>query len=203
MGQFQLASLFWIALFSQGDEAGWQVSVELIDTTGIPPAAVEDLKREVEAIYASASVRIQWVAEGVHVHLPDNAARVYILHRLPARIETRLRAFRGKSPLAVTLGEPGSGTSQAIYVSCSALFGQASSGMERPETMGRALGRVVAHELAHRFVSRDHSRSGILREGLLPSDLTGPVKDLLFTKEQAILLRRVAEPVAAQVSARN
>jgi hypothetical protein len=204
MGNIHLASLFWIALFGQGDDAAWQVSVELVDTTGMPSSAMEALQSEVEEIYASASVRIQWLQEGVHIHLPEHAARVYILDRLPAMLGTRLRTFRGKTPMAVTLGGSGSESGHAIYVSRSEVSGKASSGMTLlSASLGRAMGRVVAHELAHRFVSRDHSRSGILREGLLPSDLTGPVTELLFTKEQVSLLRRVAQPVAEHVSAQK
>jgi len=69
-----------------------------------------------------------------------------------------------------------------------------------PEAPGRPFGRVVAHELARRFVSRAHSRSGILKQGFLPSDLTGPGGELHFTKEQVRVLRRIAQPLAWPLS---
>jgi hypothetical protein len=199
-----LASLFWTALLSHGREEGWQVSVELTDTTEMPSTAMEELKREVEEIYWAASVRIQWLPEGDAVHLPEHAGRVYILDRLPAMLETRLRAFRDKLPMAVSLGERGSRSAQAIYVSYSAVFEKTSrSTALSPEAMGRAFGRVVAHELAHRFVSRDHGRTGILREGFLSSELTGLKNDLRFTEAQLSALHQVAQPILEHASARK
>ncbi len=203
MGQVYLSSLFLTALLSQSEEVGWQLSVELVDSTGMPSAAMEALEREVEAIYASAGIRIEWLTETV-VPLPEHAARVYVLERLPAMLETRLRAFRGRTVMAASFGVSGGEGSQAIYVSRSAVSATASSGAALSrEAMGKALGRVVAHELAHRFISQHHSRLGILREGLLPSDLTGSGGGLHFTIEQAALLRRVSRPVAGAVSARK
>jgi hypothetical protein len=65
-----------------------------------------------------------------------------------------------------------------------------------------ALGRVLAHELAHRFITGGHSRDGVLREELLAGDLTDPGADFRFTDEQISLLHEVAQPVGAPVAAK-
>jgi hypothetical protein len=202
MGQVHLACLFLMVFLSGAEGASGRLSVELVDATGMPPEAMEELKREVEAIYAIASVRIEWSPQSAD-QLEEHGARAYIVHRLPAMLETRLRAFHGRRPMAASFGGKGGEATQAIYVSRTAVSANASSGgVLPPDWLGRALGRVLAHELAHRFISRDHSRDGILREELLPGDLTDPGTDLHFTNEQISLLREVDQPFAAPVAAK-
>ena len=177
----------------------WEISVALTDTTGLPSEVMSELKREVEAIYATASVQIQWSSEG-SLGLAEHTARVYLLHRLPAMLETRLRAFRRERPMAAAFGERGSVTAQAIYVSRSAVCASATPGTPdslSSEDLATALGRVVAHELAHRFVSREHAPRGILKAALRGSELTGPAGGPHFTDEEVRLLREMARPVSA------
>ena len=177
----------------------WEISVALTDTTGLTSEVMSDLKREVEAIYATASVQIQWSSEG-SLGLAEHTARVYVFHRLPAMLETRLSAFRGERPMAAAFGERGSVTAQAIYVSRSAVCASAAPGTPdslSSEDLATALGRVVAHELAHRFVSREHAPRGILKAAFRGSELTGPAGGPHFTDEEIRLLRGMARPVSA------
>jgi hypothetical protein len=153
------------------------------------------LMREVEAIYESGSVEIQWLTE-TSVQLPDHAARVFLLERLPAKLETRILMFRRQRAMAVSLGEGTAG--QVIFVSRPAVCA-AAYGIECDfslESLGVALGRVVAHELAHRFVSRDHSPSGILKASLRGGELTGSARGPYFTAEEMVFLHRIALPIS-------
>jgi hypothetical protein len=69
--------------------------------------------------------------------------------------------------------------------------------------LGRALGRVVSHELAHRFVDMRHSRNGILKSDLGQGDLTREsAKDLRFLPDQLEKLQKVACRVDEEVGVR-
>jgi hypothetical protein len=178
-----------------GDATGWEIWVELTDKTGLPSAVMDTLMREVEAIYEGASVEVRWLTESSAL-LPDHAARVFVLERLPAKLETRIRMFRRQRAMAVSLGA--GPANQAIFVSrpavCASAYGFACDFSLEP--LGVALGRVVAHELAHRFVSRDHSPGGILKASLRGGELTGPSRGPHFTAEEIDVLRRIARPVS-------
>ena len=172
-----------------------QVSVELADATGLSLDVMSRLRTEVEQIYMRAGVRIEWLSEGP-VAVPPHMARVYILEELPALLETRVRSFRGKKPLATVFGRGTNVSGPVIYISRTAVSRSANDGAAgalSPDAIARAMGRVVAHELAHRFISTEHT-SGILKADFLPSELTAPTSGLDFTAEHNRRLRQVARP---------
>jgi hypothetical protein len=174
---------------------GFQVSVELADATGLSPDVMNLLRSEVEQIYMTAGVRIEWLSEGP-VEVPSHMARVYLLEELPALLETRVRTFRGKKPIAMVFGRKANVSGSVIYISRTAVSRSATGGAAGAlsrEAIGRALGRVVAHELAHRFISTEHTR-GILKADFLPGELTAPISGLDFTAEHIRRLRVVARP---------
>jgi hypothetical protein len=55
--------------------------------------------------------------------------------------------------------------------------------------LARALGRVFAHELAHRFLGPGHTKKGILKDFLDQRDLIGEQAGLFFTPDQMSALR--------------
>ena len=68
---------------------------------------------------------------------------------------------------------------------------------EREELLGRALGRVLAHELFHILArTTDHTHQGISRAEQSSADLLAPGVSFVESDE-----RRLAEPVGAEVGA--
>ena len=134
--------LIVIALLSR--TATEELWVELTDTTGLPPEVRDTVEREVADIYSEAGVSIRWIAETPAEPLA-HVARVYLMDKLPASLGARLRAFGGR-PMALALGTEGNVSGPTIYVSRSATSGR----VRDAKAVGRALGRVIAHELAHR-----------------------------------------------------
>jgi hypothetical protein len=56
--------------------------------------------------------------------------------------------------------------------------------------LARAMGRVFAHELAHRFLGSGHTRHGILKDTLYPRDLIDLRNSrLFFSPDQIRVLR--------------
>lgn len=169
--------------------------VELVDTTELCPLSIEALRSEVESIYARAGVRIAW---GDVLEPARHAARVYLMLSLPSSLDRRLKV-RGSAPMAVALGRAGEVSGPTIYVGRSAVTTNLTSGAiaePDPRLMGRALGRIVAHELAHRYIDREHTRDGILKAGLAQADLQGSSAGFFFTDRQRERLLTIARPPA-------
>ncbi len=186
---------------NQGNREIW---VELTDMTALDMESQDVLKKEVEAIYATASVEVRWLPAGAS-HVAAHYAQVFVLEKLPGALSSRLRAFGGGEPMALILGD-----SPVIYISRRQVAAKVLGAPDlepEPQMLGRALGRVLSHELAHRFVDMRHSRSGLLKANLGQGDLTREsAKDLCFNPEQIEKLQRVAcqvdEGVGSQVAAK-
>jgi hypothetical protein len=181
---------------------GIRVSVILDDGAGLSQELRSVLRAEVEKVYSTAGVGIEWLSEGP-IQVPPHMARVYVLEELPALLETRLRAFRGKETMALVMGRSAKESGSVIYISRKAVSRNATGGVPEalsPEALGRALGRVLAHELAHRLISPEHTR-GILKANFLPGELTDPSSRLDFTEEHILRLRQIALPTEGSVHA--
>jgi hypothetical protein len=190
MNGAHLVGIFLVALLERPDSGSRLIlEVSLSDATGLPDPVRLRIMAEVDAIYSSAGVRIEWVPEH-DAGSEDRRARVYVLERLPGGLESRTRAFRGKEAMGAFLAND-EGEGSAIYVSRSSVCANGSPvAALSDDDLSTALGRVVAHELAHRFISRGHGGTGILKESLLPSDLTGSRDWMRFTEEQLDLIHR-------------
>lgn len=168
-----------------------QIWVELVDTTGLPRAAIEALESEVDSIYERGGVRIVWRK---WVEPAPHAARVYLLEALPLSLDRRLQV-RGIASMGLALGRSGEVSGPTIYIGRALVTSTLTEGAVSepvPERLGRALGRVVAHELAHRFIQRRHGRDGILKAELGPAELQGSVDPFYFTEAQRSRLKTVA-----------
>ena len=181
--------LVFSLLISEGlsamERRGGELWVELVDTLGLSLEERAALMEEVASIYESAGVRILWLREAP-VEAPPHLARVYLMERLPRTIGVRLRTFRGDS-MGIAMGASGDVSGPVIYVSREAVA-RSLGGASTP----RALGRIVAHELAHRFIGREHTRWGILRGTLHGGDLSGAGEQFFFTDAQKAKLISVA-----------
>ena len=127
-------------------------------------------------------------------------ARVYLLRKLLEPLLT-LPGFACRDArriLGIVLTSKGEPPGEVIYISRSAVdssIRRASNARSDPER-ARSLGRVIVHELAHRFLAQtEHSLPGILRGGAIsPRELTRPSRQhFRFGRSEVELLRAVLE----------
>jgi len=142
---------------------------------GQPGAPVEQMKREVSATMRRAGFEVEWLMRGAE--RPDAPFLVVV-------------GLAGVCTPSVAGDEPATGVSLATTsvvdgrvlpfstVACGALsrtLGPALAGLpgaRRDFLFGRAMGRVVAHELYHVLAgTTEHSQSGIARSCYKTADL--------------------------------
>ncbi len=193
-----------VALGESNPDVLW---VQMCDSTGFSPAQLADVEHEVASIYLQAGIEIQWEERcgGERIELAHpGAARVYILEQLPKALLGLFRKIKrnnnvmGFTPTAAD-AKPGA----AIYVSRDSVEWHATELHSKPlaeSQLTRALGRVVSHELAHRFLGQiQHTRRGILRLDFDRSKLIKAESDHLgFNTKQAQDLRRLARSGALE-----
>ena len=175
-----------------GVETGF-LWVEMCDLTRMSAGTMQMIRLEVERIYERAGVEIAWLNCWQDCHLgiesPFEAA-VYIREQLPEHLQSRERT------LGFVFADSGRAPGSVIYISRSSVekfIGRRRSMV--PYRLARALGRVIAHELAHRFLKqREHTRKGILRARFSREELTEPLpKKFYFTIDQMEHLQSCAQ----------
>ena len=176
------------------------LTVELYDGTGLSETVLEWAKAETSAIFSHAGIELMWLGgRAIRRESKDQSkeARLYIRWLLPRPCGDQGTALA--CVLKDIEGVPG----PVVYVSRRRierfmnLGRQSGHSAWMPPVFARALGRVMAHELSHRFLqSSCHTRKGILKEGLSREDLTGILaKGFTFTEEQAEILQVQASTV--------
>ncbi len=164
------------------------LSVHLCDTSGLSSSVLRKLKEEVGRLLGAPDLYIEW-SDGCPVFETRPGSRkvlAYVLHRLPERMRRRLEVFKGSEPLA-WFGRYHGSPRAMVYVSRSAVEARLSLAKDEDvsERLGCALGRVLAHELAHYYLGPCHARHGLLKRQLSVADLVGTVpKELFLTGEQ-------------------
>ena len=148
--------------------------VEMCDLAKMSAGTLQMIRLEVERIYERAGVEIVWsncrqeCRRGIESPL---AAAVYILEHLPENLQSSERT------LGFVFADGGGLPGAVIYVSRSSIekfIGRRRSVV--PCNLARALGRAIAHELAHRLLKqREHTRDGILRAKFSREALTEPL----------------------------
>ena len=175
--------------------------VHLCDETGLKPPTVRLVEREVRYPFSRAGLKLVWRPECPDEPLGGDrptGARVYLLPELPEPLLT-LPGFACRNArriLGIVLTSKGEPPGEVIYISRSAVdssIRRASNARSDPER-ARALGRVIVHELAHRFLAQtEHSLPGILR-GISARELTRPSRQhFRFGRSEVELLRAVLE----------
>ena len=152
--------------------------VVLIDESGATQQTLDDAKAEAGAIWAGAGLRLAWAAPRVPLDVPDGRPVIVIVRRALLRpasggaADSRARSHPVLGQ--VQFGEDGR-PGNLIEVSFQALtsFVKTGSYMDRPivalpafaqvRLLGRGLGRVVAHEIGHWLMGRDHAHEGLMR----------------------------------------
>jgi len=159
--------------------------VHLINAAGAVPRMLDDAEAEAAKIWTTAGLDVAWTAPPTSFDVTDPGTVVLVVR--PAL--SRRSAVESGSSRAV----PGPALGWILFdandkrgfieVSLDAITSVVMRGVyrERPvrdlprrtqsDLLGRSLGRVIAHEIGHWRMGREHARRGLMKESLNPQDL--------------------------------
>jgi hypothetical protein len=171
-------------------------------------AALQWMQQETARVYSGAGVVFSWRLEDQHDITPAGALRVKLQVHGDCRIEPNAVGSAEDGPMGWIESLDGE-IRPFIDVDCdriSAMVWQNRGTLPAPlmiRVFGRALGRVLAHELYHYVTqSAAHSASGIFRRALTSTDLMLPEVRLgaaeMEAIRKAIRAREGAMPTAAR-----
>lgn len=182
-----LVLLCAIAAADEPNKLGGSLGVYLKQDRTLGAGVLQAIEREVEAAMLPSGVEITWQDDGLR---PEVFDRVAVIHfrgdcRPDAPIPASLRLSRSDAePLGQTQVVDGKIVPIAD-VRCDAVRKfidrdlQAAPAANRDELLGRALGRVTAHEVYHILLrTRGHAREGLAKPSQTSSDLLTPRGDV-------------------------
>ena len=159
--------------------------VHLINDAGAIPRMLDDARAEAARIWTTAGLRLAWTAPPASVAVADPETVVLIVRRALSR-----RSARGSGssravpdPALGWLLFEGNDKRGFIEVSLGAITSVVMRGVYRDtpvpdlprraqtDLLGRGLGRVIAHEIGHWRMGREHTRRGLMKESLNPQEL--------------------------------
>jgi hypothetical protein len=156
--------------------------------------SVEQMKRETADILKDANLHLDWRARGELASGPyENLVVVHFKGKCVLEPVPILYDERG--PYAFTYNSDGAvlpySEVECDHVTASLMTAMAGDDFSRPDfLMGRALGRVVAHELVHILTrSADHGSQGVARPAFSGRELIGA--PLRLSREDVERLRRI------------
>ena len=167
--------------------------------------SIERMKRETEGILKDAGLRLEWRTRGEAIR---GAYENLVVVRFKGKcvLEPVPMLYDERGPFAFTYNSDGA-VLPFSEVECDHVTASVSSALDGDDRsrsdliMGRALGRVVAHELVHILTrSGDHAREGAVQPALSGRELIGaPLK--LSHEDVERLRTKTAAPSAT--AARN
>jgi len=157
-----------------------------------PPAVLEALQAELESIMAPIGLRFEWRnLNGSHSEEPSVELAVVTVK---GRCDTAGLVPKSKAEGALGITHMSDGQILPFTeISCDKVrnFVQVEllqmTGADREPAFGRALGRVLAHELYHIFANTVHHGSGVAKEAYTTFDLT--CDDFQFPHKESEMLR--------------
>ena len=177
----------WLACGAPVDMDGLELGVVVVETGGAHPFSLQHAGLEVTTIWATAGVRVLW---SVGPGSPLDSSRVHVpvvvrpVLRRPGEM-IRRSGHKGRPMGWVTLD--GAGRPQGpMEISLAAISETVLSGMslgrrlidlplsQQQYAVGRAIGRVIAHEIGHWLFGRGHTKDGLMAPGLDTRALTVP-----------------------------
>jgi hypothetical protein len=154
--------------------------------------SIEQMKRETEDVFKTAGLHLEWRTRADTGSGPyENLVVVHFKGKCV--LEPVPILFDERGPFAFTYNSDGAvlpfSEVECDHVSASVQSAMGVDDHARPDyVMGRALGRVVAHELVHMLTkSGAHARDGVEQTALSGRDLIGP--PLKLTREDVEKLR--------------
>jgi hypothetical protein len=165
---------------------GTTLSLVWIDGTGTPPAVLEAAEDETQRIWAAAGIAIVWAHPGGGRGIRAGDLLVALRVTLPAPAHA-LEPRRPRGVLGRVIREsdarPGRLIEVAVPAVLASLAGQSMfsrplaelPGGVRDRAAGRALGRVIAHEIGHWLFGRGHATDGLMKPSIGRADLVSLV----------------------------
>lgn len=187
-----------IALFCALVGACFGAPVALIvDASSALPAEVASaLHQEVDLVFRDTGYDFSWV-DRAEMKPEDSFPDLVVLRlKSECRLDTKMASVpSGKLQALAWAHRSGDEVLPFIEVDCSRVrnmlrvLAHGEPTGVRHELMGRALGRVIAHELYHVLTGvSGHAHTGIAQASLSPTHLAGPA--LEFTQREVNLLSR-------------
>jgi hypothetical protein len=206
-------AVFVLLALSTASRAAAQICLDVTVrfTESKPPHdLVQSMKDETSSIWNTYGVGFQW-ANGTTVSCASvhGSLNVVVDHQR-RRSEIPVGAMLGRTmvPLAAIEHAPiyiDRGAIERLLASLNVeevghLVGHPVAGLE---DVGRALGRVLAHEIGHVILgAREHQQRGLMRPTFRPRDLIGPWRELYTLSDAEVTrLRQRAVDLRASSSA--
>ena len=151
---------------------------------------LDEAEREASRIWAPAGITFDWTRSTPERAIRADDVLVMVREQLAGRPHTDLRVGRRQALGRVILVTPDR-PSQLIELALPAvatsvhgesLFGRPVRGLppaSRNVAVGRALGRVLAHEIGHWLFGRAHMPDGLMRASIKRRDLVDPIAPAL------------------------
>jgi hypothetical protein len=169
--------------------------VELHDCTNLGPKLLYEIQNEVASIFSRAGLGILWVDGSRDIYSVTDRpheARVYIRPQHTKDLELH------ENHMGCVLSDTGARPGPVIHISRRSVEKLISSGKDSfPPYLARALSRVIAHELSHRFLQdAGHTKRGILKPRFSRGELIQAIpKGLHFSARQAAFIRSYAPTI--------
>jgi hypothetical protein len=190
LGRWWIAACVYFPL-TAGD---FEFPVLLSAPEGTPDAVVCELRREAGRLLSPAGMSLSWRKPG-EAHPVDYCHRAIIMRLTGVCTGKPVRSVHTRAPLGRTHAVEGR-ILPLVDINCNDIVAyiEVADPQPSPATLGRALGRVAAHELYHVLTtSAEHDQTGITKSALSRLDLlTGDI-DL---NEDALLRLREALPLS-------
>jgi hypothetical protein len=147
-----------LAVLAAPAAAGEETTARLVwrDLAGLPAGVSAAARGEIERLYAAAGVRVAWVELG------EPALSVIVM-------DAEAHDLRLSNDV-MGVSRPGGDAAWIVYRALLRTIGMASRGAVRTAeaaSIGRALGRVIAHEVVHALaLPHSHAARGLMRARL-------------------------------------
>lgn len=146
------------------------------------PSILDVAAREASAIWAGAGIRLTWAHNGPGRRMHPEDILVIVRERLAGHTAADLRAGRRRTLgriIRVSEDRPGRVIEVALPAIVEAIQGESLfneriaslPAVVRDRVLGRAVGRVAAHEIGHWLFGRGHAPSGLMRASIRRTDL--------------------------------
>ena len=151
---------------------------------------LDQAEREASRIWAPAGITFEWARSTPERAIRADELMVMVRERLAGRHHTDLRIDRRHTlgrVILVTPDRPSRLIELLLPAVTTSVHGEMLFG--RPirdlpavtgeQVLGRALGRVLAHEIGHWLFGREHTPDGLMRASIARRDLVDPIAPAL------------------------
>ena len=178
-GGLVAACVLTLAAEGAAADAGCAPTLPLVwvDGSATAPGVLDEAEREASRIWQAAGIRLEWARSGPARAIRQDEILVVLRSELVVRTVAEARA-RPRQTLGrlirASAERPGRLIELALPDIVRSVVPQTLHGhrvrdlppVARERVIGRALGRVVAHEIGHWLFGRDHAVDGLMRAAI-------------------------------------